>query len=630
LKNQPSTSDRTCGFLADCLDKKNLNSNHSIALRNEYLPCDPKIGEYLAETTQDMRSHLQRVLVQSAELSAKPFFMMMLEFHARQVDLASVYFESMVELTEEADLVEIRLRRSLIQMEKTFRLGSAKKHNVSDPSRLIGDREARKSWRSMTKRRKVPWISVEELATRLDWPAEQVPLLNIVLDFPLDGFVTPYKWNAFVSLFGPWRSIKQNFVRFVVGGGFVGFMGRGRAERLLAPLPPKTVLMRASRTHASVMALTYRSSTNSAFVHLTNNSNFWSLPDFGHMLKSISNELGVVSHSSNVYVFINFLPVFFFKKKQNTLFSNHTFFNLTNAHFLMIPRPIDYFVLMFERSGYRMTSMSMSSIDLDYFQDFDSLPISQFAISALAFATIAGSLENRANPSQKVGAAALGLGQISSLSDSSDSYFTDTFAPPPTKHIIPTYPTYGTASLNPSNAPPQSSYYLSSGSSSSDPSTAVSSPAPSSLNFSLASSSGSLGSSIEFSLTETRIPSIHTVAPVKKVEVPKSRGLSSKHSPSPTSTAATSSKQADLSHYSNMPIEEEIRELKQSLLNPNRRSRSVSYRLLLTKPIFLDCTQLEKYLSEAEFTQVFGMPKVEFETLPYASRRQLKQHAKLQ
>jgi hypothetical protein len=271
---------------------------------NEFLPCDSHLAEYLLETAQESRELLRIALARSSELSSDPFFMMLLEYHVKQIELAAAYFETALELTEEADLVELRLKRSLAQMQKTFRLvgGKRKETQASDPARVIADREARQAWRRAAKRTNKYWVKTSDFVQRLGWANEHLPLLTQVLDFPMEGFVTPFKWHTFTALFGPWDLLKRNFARYVAGGGFCGYIGRTRAERLLAPLPPKIVLMRASRSHSSVMALTYRSNYDSPFLHVTNNSNFWTMPNFGAILKIISNERGAISQSKSVYV----------------------------------------------------------------------------------------------------------------------------------------------------------------------------------------------------------------------------------------------------------------------------------------------------------------------------------------
>lgn len=258
----------------------------------------------MQETAQESLRFLQLVKSRSSALASHSFFLCLLEYHVRQLEETRDYFDRTVEQTEEADLVEIRLKRSVQQMTKLFPLDASKRKEevMQDPSRLITDRDARQAWRKAVPNKRRAFISVENFATALHWPAEEVPLLNLVLDFPQEGFLTPFKWHSFVALFGPWKNLKRNFKKFAAMGGFCGYMGRAQAERLLTPLPPKTVLLRASRTHSSVMALTYRSNHQSAFIHLTNNSNFWTMPNFGTILKIIADEKGVVSTSKNVYV----------------------------------------------------------------------------------------------------------------------------------------------------------------------------------------------------------------------------------------------------------------------------------------------------------------------------------------
>lgn len=193
------------------------------------------------------------------------------------------------------------LARSLRQLEVLFPNPGPYGEKV-DFDRLVRDRDGRAQWRKAVGSRNYPCVPFTSLVSALRWPAHQVRSLKSVLDFPQDGIITPYKWHVFTSLFGPWKALKANFERFIMGTGFAGCISRQRCEQLLKSLPPKSVIMRSSRTHASMLVLSYRASEGGSFVHLTNNSNFWTMPEFVAPLQAISREKGVLSSSSNVYV----------------------------------------------------------------------------------------------------------------------------------------------------------------------------------------------------------------------------------------------------------------------------------------------------------------------------------------
>jgi hypothetical protein len=67
--------------------------------------------------------------------------------------------------------------------------------------------------------------------------------------------------------------------------------------------PPKSVLLRSSRTHPSLIAISYRA-VEGPVMHITNNQNFWTMPDFAEPLRKISQAKGKISHNAPVYVFI--------------------------------------------------------------------------------------------------------------------------------------------------------------------------------------------------------------------------------------------------------------------------------------------------------------------------------------
>lgn len=251
---------------------------------------------FLTETLLEEITWLKKLIPSSTELSANIFFLNMFDLHLKHI-------ESLLNGLNDPQWKELdvwSVSRSLRQMQVLFPVLGMRNDGV-DFERMIRDRDARATFKKALGQRNYPLLSFTALATALRWPSNQLQSLQQVLDFPRDGVITPYKWHVFTSLFGPWKTLKPNFGRFVLGGGFAGCISRQMCESILKKLPPKSVIMRSSRTHASMLVLSYRASKRSSFVHLTNNSNFWSLPEFTVPLQAISREKGVLPTTSNVY-----------------------------------------------------------------------------------------------------------------------------------------------------------------------------------------------------------------------------------------------------------------------------------------------------------------------------------------
>ena len=257
---------------------------------------DNDIVSDLAQTLLDEQTWLRTVARQATELSSSSFFLMMFNLHVGHVRTVLIGLED----RKWKELGNWSLARSLRQMQVLFPQSDLSEGKM-DFARIIRDRDARSFWTKALGSRTNPCLTFDSLASALRWSPRLIKSLKTVLDFPTDGIITPYKWYVFSSVFGPWKSVKANFERFVLGGGFAGCIGRKHCEDILRKLPLKSVILRSSRTHSSMLVLSYRPSMNSAFVHLTNNSNFWTMPEFSHHLKSICREKGSVSSSSNVY-----------------------------------------------------------------------------------------------------------------------------------------------------------------------------------------------------------------------------------------------------------------------------------------------------------------------------------------
>jgi hypothetical protein len=79
-------------------------------------------------------------------------------------------------------------------------------------------------------------------------------------NFPRDDFFSAYRFNVLVTLFGPFRSVATNFIKFVLCPGFVGLINMIKAEEILLQLLPQlrrsTVLIRFSRRQPELLAFT--------------------------------------------------------------------------------------------------------------------------------------------------------------------------------------------------------------------------------------------------------------------------------------------------------------------------------------------------------------------------------------
>lgn len=262
--------------------------------------------EYIAEIAEEEKTWLQSTLERCTDLSSNGFFLLLMHLHQKHLNKA-------LDAVSEGKCTETiawSLARSLRQMQATF-APKGKVDHKKGAYNIIRDREGRAIWTKLMARRTAPWISLQQLVLALKWPSDQLQHLESILDFPQEGVITAYKWHIFTSMFGPYRSLRSNFDRFVMGHGFAGRISREEAELLLLSISPKLVLIRASRTHPSMIVFSYRSSVEGPFAHLTNNPNFWSMSEFASSLAEISKQRGIVPHSRNVYVLIsrNLRPV---------------------------------------------------------------------------------------------------------------------------------------------------------------------------------------------------------------------------------------------------------------------------------------------------------------------------------
>lgn len=266
---------------------------------------DDQIGEYFRETLLDIQSYMRLISSNVVDASMQPPFLRLFALVGHRLRAALKVLKAVRILSQDLDLVEFALRRSFLQVQATYpfttRCVPMQTFSAVSFATIIADKKARIVWEAMVAHRKTPWVSAHKAAMRLGLHSALTPHILLALDFPTDHIVTPFKWNAFMTAFGPFDHLEANITRFVANRGFCGFINRAHAERLLAHANIKTVLLRASRTQPFLMALSYKPDSG-PIVHITNNRNFWKMKDFSATLAQIEASRGRSSHSYNVYV----------------------------------------------------------------------------------------------------------------------------------------------------------------------------------------------------------------------------------------------------------------------------------------------------------------------------------------
>ncbi|KAL6056733.1 Villin headpiece domain containing protein [Balamuthia mandrillaris] len=204
-----------------------------------------------------------------------------------------------MQLNDQFDIFELTLRRYYEQFKAMFPTPEDQKASkpLLSASHLIQDRKARRLWEECvgpddllidfeTFFNKV-FEEKSNLQEKVPNAGDRQQLhhhLTHFLNFPKDDTVTTYKWDLLTRLFGPYDDLLDNFLRFVLGQGFLGLINRIKAEEILKS-HRKKVLIRFSRTAPSSLAFSY-SDGGGAVYHYTNNASwFKTYPEEAERLK---------------------------------------------------------------------------------------------------------------------------------------------------------------------------------------------------------------------------------------------------------------------------------------------------------------------------------------------------------
>lgn len=293
----------------------------------------------------------------------------------------------------------------------------------------------------------------------------------------------------------------------------------------------------------------------------------------------------------------------------------------------LMRRPLDYFVAMFETSGYTITDLSLTILNPAYFHDH--------TIHSPRLEVVSG-LPSRIDwHTRSFGAAP----SAPDFDESVNVYLSETLPALPHRPMatstnekrpfIPSGP-IRVKGVSETAAPSITSSSAISAYSDDEglPPRALSSD--SFTSHTLTDSSSSISSETSTSILSRSLTNLTDLDPsfsLSELMIPLS---TTRPVPSSSNTTLPNQPSPQINNDTSKNTEVEIIELKKQLMDPNSRNLCVAYRILVTRPSFLDCCQLEKYLSDREFNQVFKMSKAEFDRLPFPRRRTLKQQANLQ
>lgn len=189
-------------------------------------------------------------------------------------------FSRTCEITCNFDLLELTLRkglyelRSMVPVEKGTDNWGVKYPSTSrsDPrvNKVIIDPEARNAWKTFIgpNRACVDFGTFMKKLILRNFPCANneyfAKRLSYHLNFPVSDIVTVYRFRTLISEFGPYTRFAENFDRYAMRPGFVGFMNTVKAEEVLIQYHKQTapekrrsvVLIRYSRKQPDVLAFT--------------------------------------------------------------------------------------------------------------------------------------------------------------------------------------------------------------------------------------------------------------------------------------------------------------------------------------------------------------------------------------
>ena len=166
-------------------------------------------------------------------------------------------------ITENFDIFELKLRSHLDELTSMFPNGNSR--FIVHPSELISDVDAKKLWDAH--------FGTDTFLVTFSQFLEMLQLANVYspnnrrfrlfleyfVNFPCDDYVSTYKWDSLIRLFGPFRSFSLNFSDIVTRRGFLGLVNRIKAYEILSVVrQPKCLLIRLSRTEPQYLAFSYR------------------------------------------------------------------------------------------------------------------------------------------------------------------------------------------------------------------------------------------------------------------------------------------------------------------------------------------------------------------------------------
>jgi hypothetical protein len=166
-------------------------------------------------------------------------------------------------ITENFDIFELKLRSHLDELTSMFPNGNSR--FIVYPSEIISDSDAKSTW-DFHFGTDVFLVSFHQFLEMLQNSNIFSPenrrfrlFLEYFVNFPCDDYVSTYKWDSLVRLFGPFRSFSTNFSDIVTRRGFLGLVNRIKAYEILSLVrEPKCLLIRLSRTEPQYLAFSYK------------------------------------------------------------------------------------------------------------------------------------------------------------------------------------------------------------------------------------------------------------------------------------------------------------------------------------------------------------------------------------
>lgn len=168
-------------------------------------------------------------------------------------------------LTNNFDILELKLRSNFEETKAIF----LKENSVTHVENHIKNNQARKDWVDYFGMN----VHIVQFNDFLDFLAKQnilskdtenyekkINYFKYFLNFPSIDVVTPYKWNLLINFFGPYENFSYNFFKIMNENGFLGLINRIQAFEILKSSPPKSLLIRMSRTESQLLAFSYKNS----------------------------------------------------------------------------------------------------------------------------------------------------------------------------------------------------------------------------------------------------------------------------------------------------------------------------------------------------------------------------------